>query len=218
MPTPTSYPPRPPPQRLVSPAEEHLQHLQSTVALLKAAEAESAEESERLAGAMAATIAEGVPELPEPEPELLPPLPPVPMNPASLTGLWRAWGSVQSGGQTEEFLQLDVRVSGRVSGMVDSDGDGVWSEDDCRIASGLFNGASNIVRFVQIYAAKELLDVRWTARYDKATDTFTDGSWMTDDGPGGVFSMERTTEEQMLNREGADAAREMKSPGGAGAG
>ena len=125
---------------------------------------------------------------------------------------------MQNGAQTEEFLQLDVRVSGRVSGMVDSDGDGVWSEDDCRIASGLFNGASNIVRFVQIYAAKELLDVRWTARYDKATDTFTDGSWMTDDGPGGVFSMERTTEEQMLNREGADAAREMKSPGGAGAG
>ena len=150
----------------------------------------------------------------EPEPEPEPPLGAA----QQLSGLWRAKGKTMRGGRTEEFLQLDVSASGVVTGMVDSDGDGVWSEDDCRIASGLFNGASNIVRFVQIYAAKELLDVRWTARYDKATDTFTDGSWMTDDGPGGVFSMERTTEEQMLNREGAASAREMKSPGGAGAG
>ena len=130
---------------------------------------------------------------PEPEPELL-------GAARRLSGLWRAKGKTMRGGSTEEFLQLDVSASGVVTGMVDSDGDGVWTEDDCKIAPGTFDSASGALAFVQIYAEPELLDVRWSARYDAATDTLRDGKWATDDGPGGTFRAARTTEEKMRNR------------------
>ena len=132
----------------------------------------------------------------EPEPEPEPPLGAA----QQLSGLWRAKGKTMRGGRTEEFLQLDVSASGVVTGMVDSDGDGVWTEDDCKIAPGTFDAASGALAFVQIYAEPELLDVRWSARYDAATDTLTGGEWATDDGPGGTFRAARTTEEKMRNR------------------
>ena len=55
--------------------------------------------------------------------------------------------------------------------QVDSDGDGVWTEDDCKIAPGTFDAVSGALAFVQIYAEPGLLDVRWSASYDAATDT-----------------------------------------------
>ena len=131
----------------------------------------------------------------EPEPEPEPPLGAA----QQLSGLWRAKGKTMRGGRTEEFLQLDVSASGVVTGMVDSDGDGVWTEDDCKIAPGTFDAASGALAFVQIYAEPELLDVRWSARYDAATDTLTGGEWATDGGPGGTFRAARTTDKSVAS-------------------
>ena len=132
---------------------------------------------------------------------------------AHLSGLWRARGKTTEGEDTEEFLQLDVTAGGVVTGMVDSDGDGVWTEKDCKIAPGQFDTASGEVTFVQIYAEPQLLDVRWSARYDAATDTLTDGQWSSveydgTDGAGGTFCAARTTEGEMRNRRQPDAGEE----------
>ena len=72
---------------------------------------------------------------------------------------------------------------------------------------------SGEVTFVQIYAEPQLLDVRWSARYDAATDTLTDGQWSSveydgTDGAGGTFCAARTTEGEMRNRRQPDAGEE----------
>ena len=130
------------------------------------------------------------------------------VEPSELTGLWRAIGVNVAGEMEEEFLQLDVSSVGVVTGMVDSDGDGVWSEEDCRLANGVFDAQTSQLRFDQVYDdSPPVADVQsgfdktaWVGRYDASSGLIVDGKWSTTAGVIGKFRLERTTEEQMRNR------------------
>ena len=130
------------------------------------------------------------------------------VDPAGVCGLWRAFGLTQDGSETEEFLQLRVAADGTVTGMVDSDGDGVWTEEDCRIANGFFDGATCSLQFDQVYDDNPSAEdrrtgfdkTRWEAVYDPSSDSFVQGQWSTAVGGAGTFECERTTEEAMRNR------------------
>lgn len=137
----------------------------------------------------------------EPEPEQQPAADP-------LSGLWRASGMNVYDEPEEEFIQLDVSSAGVVTGMVDSDGDGVWTEDDCWIRNGFFDPKTGELKFDQIYdenPSEE--DIRtgfdkttWDGRYDQTSDQIVDGVWSTASGEVGTWSLDRTTEMEMRQR------------------
>ena len=99
-----------------------------------------------------------------PEPELEPTVVSRRFDPAALAGLWRAFGTNVYGEAEEEFIQMDLSSGCAVTGMVDSDGDGVWTEEDCRIANGFFDPRTGQLKFDQIYddnpSAEDLRTVR----------------------------------------------------------
>ena len=142
------------------------------------------------------------------------------LEPAAVAGLWRASGTNVNGEIEEEFLQLNISSSFVVTGMIDSDGDGVWSEKDCRIANGFFDSRTCQLKFDQVYDINPSAeDVRtgfdtttWVARYDASSKMLVDGTWSTAAGVVGSFSLDRTTEETMRNRtQGAEPGPEQSS-------
>jgi hypothetical protein len=92
-------------------------------------------------------------------------LPPA-VAPPSVSGLWRSTGAVKDGlllgdgplqratlihevraVAEEEFLKLEVSADGKVSGMIDSDGSGDWSEKDYKVEGGSFDTSTLELRF-----------------------------------------------------------------------
>ena len=197
-------------------ARVHLGRIAKSIEEDKKAHEKSVRRTELLEGALEANISAGL--LSEAEPE--PPTPAV--DPRAISGLWRAFGTFgNDGGQTEEFLLLQVAADGTVTGMVDSDGDGVWSEEDCRIANGFLDGTACSIRFDQVYDDSPSDEgertgsdkTRWEAVYDASRGMFVNGEWSTATGSAGKFECERTTEDKMLNRtRGAQAQPKLFDP------
>ena len=45
---------------------------------------------------------------------------------------------------------MTAAADGTVTGMVDSDGDGVWTEEDCKLANGFFDAQTGVLSFDQV--------------------------------------------------------------------
>ena len=174
-------------------ARRHLEKVGKSVERAKKAQERSKRRTELLQESLRANISAGVH---------------VWVDPLSISGLWRAFGAIADGSKAEEFLQLHVAADGTVTGMVDSDGDGVWTEEDCRLANGFFDGATCSIRFDQVYDDNPTEEdrlagfdkTRWQAVYDPSSNRFVKGQWTTAVGSAGSFECERTTEEAMRNR------------------
>jgi hypothetical protein len=174
-------------------ARRHLKKVGKSVERGKKAQERSKRRAELLQQSLKANISAGVH---------------VWVDPAGISGLWRAFGATTDGSKAEEFLQLRVAADGTVTGMVDSDGDGVWSEEDCRVANGFFDGATCSIRFDQVYDDHPTEEdrlagfdkTRWEAVYEPSSNRFVKGHWSTAGGSAGTFECERTTEEAMRNR------------------
>jgi hypothetical protein len=153
-------------------------------------------------------------------------LPPA-VAPPSVSGLWRSTGAVKDGlllgdgplqratlihevraVAEEEFLKLEVSADGKVSGMIDSDGSGDWSEKDYKVEGGSFDTSTLELRFNQVHVRIKLngengaSTLEWKARYDRETDSVVEGEWTVEGLLVGTFRMERTTEDEMRNRKG----------------
>jgi hypothetical protein len=123
-------------------------------------------------------------------------------DPESISGLWRSVG-ITNGVEEEEFLQLNVAPDGSVTGMIDSDGDGVWSADDCKVERGSFDARTGVLEFDQAYTAGDLDEfdtTSWKCRYDQTTDSLVEGEWSVAFSVAGTFRMQRSTEEEMTKR------------------
>ena len=144
----------------------------------------------------------------------------VSVDATGISGLWRAFGSTKYGLEAEEFLQLRVADDGTVTGMVDSDGDGIWTEADCRLANGFFDGATCLIQFDQVYddnpteqdRCSGFDKTRWEAVYDPSSDKIVKGQWSTAAGSAGIFECERTTANAMRNRRQPNSTHQQASP------
>jgi hypothetical protein len=152
-------------------------------------------------------------------------LPPA-VAPPSVSGLWRSTGAVKDGllpvlllqratlihvvrrgvVAEEEFVKLEVSADGKVSGIIDSDGSGDWSEKDYKVEGGSFDTSTLELRFNQVHVRIKLngengaSTLEWKARYDRETDSVVEGEWTVEGLLVGTFRMERTTEDAMPNR------------------
>lgn len=105
-------------------------------------------------------------------------------DPTVLTGNWKVSGHMD-GEKHSEYLQLKATSKGKITGMVDANGDGVFDEQDCKVDKCSFDFATGRFSFEQIYPENTegpAETIYWTAAFDREKDRLVDGEWLTSDG------------------------------------
>ena len=84
-------------------------------------------------------------------------------------------------------------AGGAVAGAVD-DGDGVLSEDDCKLENGQLDAKTCALVFDQVYTDGAV--THWRAEYDRETDALVRGMWTgaCNGSFGGVRTHTRTSQ------------------------
>eukprot|EP01046_Picozoa_sp_COSAG06_P006074 COSAG06_NODE_281_length_18447_cov_14.060116_5_plen_1627_part_00 len=141
------------------------------------------------------------------EPPSVPGGPGADLDPTALSGFWRAKGTLEEDGtESLEYLKLEVDSAGTITGYVDSNGDGIFNEDDCQLRNGSFDLDDGEFRFEQVFLPSEEYPdgetTSWSALYDPKKDRLIKGEWRDEnDKLTGTFVAKRDDKAQLKKQQ-----------------
>jgi hypothetical protein len=142
------------------------------------------------------------------EPPSVPGGPGADLDPTALSGFWRAKGTLEEDpdGEALEYLKLEVDSAGTITGYVDSNGDGIFNEDDCQLRNGSFDLDDGEFRFEQVFLPSEEdpdgETTSWSALYDPKKDRLIKGEWRDEAGElTGTFVAKRDDKAQLKKQQ-----------------